>query len=321
MKQRNIIIFENKKDYIRKIKKTIGSKKSLKLIFLNTKNLKNINKYIDKADALINIPRNVFNKDLILKSKSLKWVHIGGAGIETFLFKEFVNSKILFTNGKILQGPSVSDHAIALLLLFTRNIYGQINNLKFNKLVRPTELRGKVCGVFGLGGIGQLVAEKLHSFGMEIIGFNDQLIPYSYIYKDILFFNNLQNQLKKLDVLICCAPLTNETKNFFNEKIFRKMKNGSIFINVSRGGLVQTKSFQNKKISSKFKGIGLDVTNPEPLPKNHFLRKMDNVILTHHTAGPSDFNRQRSLELMLDNLNRFLNNSNLLNLVNKVKGY
>ena len=99
------------------------------------------------------------------------------------------------------------------------------------------------------------------------------------------------------------------------------MKKDSIFINVSRGGLVKTNCFKNKKISSRFRGIGLDATDPEPLPKNNFLRKMNNVLLTDHTAGPSDKNRERSLDLMLENLRRFLNNLNLLNIVDKNKGY
>jgi len=320
LKNKNIVIYENKSSFVKKIKKALKGQK-VSLIFVNSKNIKKINKCIEQADALINIPRLIFDKKLLRKARKLKWIHIGGAGIETFLFEEFVKSRVLFTNGKIIQGPSVSDHAVAILLAFTRNLNGQIKNLKYEKMNRPIELKGKVCGVFGVGGIGQLVSEKLNSFGMKIIGFNDDLVPISHIYSDIFLYDKLIKKAGDLDVLICCAPLTKKTENFFDEKIFSKMKKDSIFINVSRGGLVKTNCFKNKKISSKFRGIGLDVTDPEPLPKNNFLRKMNNVLLTDHTAGPSDKNRERSLDLMLENLRRFLNNLNLLNIVDKKKGY
>lgn len=267
------------------------------------------------------MPRSIFDQNLLKKSKNLKWLHIGGAGIETFLFEDFIKSKVKFTNGKILQGPSVSDHAIAILLAFTRNLNYQIKNLDHNLPNRPIELKNKTCGVFGVGGIGQLVAEKLHSFGMKIIGFENEIIPLSFFYDEILLNDELIDKAKDLDVLICCAPLTEKTKNFIDLKVFKKMKKGSIFINVSRGGIVNINSLRKKNISSKFRGIGLDVTDPEPLEKNNFLRKLKNVILTNHTAGPSDYNRQRSLDLSLENLNRFVDNKNLLNVVNKVRGY
>ena len=100
-----------------------------------------------------------------------------------------------------------------------------------------------------------------------------------------------------------------------------KMKKNSIFINVSRGGLVDTKALMKDKLIKKFWGIGLDVVDPEPLPKNHFLRKKENVIITNHTAGLSDKNRTRAYDLIFNNLKRYKENKMLLNEVNKNEGY
>ena len=99
------------------------------------------------------------------------------------------------------------------------------------------------------------------------------------------------------------------------------MKKNSIFINVSRGGLVDTKSLINKAVFNKLLGIGLDVTHPEPLPKNHYLRKIPNILITNHSAGLSDKNRARAYELLYENVNRFYKNFTLLNQVNKSEGY
>ena len=104
----------------------------------------------------------------------MKWVHIGGAGVETFLFSEFVNSHIILTSGKLLQGPSVADHAIALLLAISRNLHLHIRKENLKNIKRPIELRGKTCGILGIGGIGFLVAERLKSFGMRIFGFDGE---------------------------------------------------------------------------------------------------------------------------------------------------
>ena len=99
------------------------------------------------------------------------------------------------------------------------------------------------------------------------------------------------------------------------------MKKNSILINVSRGNVLKTDDLLKNDIFKKFKGIGLDVTSPEPLKKNHVLLKQHNIILTNHSAGLSDNNRKRSRDLVETNIKRFLNDESLLNLVNKQKGY
>ena len=89
---------------------------------------------------------------------------------------------------------------------------------------RPIELRGKTCGVLGLGGIGFLVSERLKSFGMNIIGFSEDLIPLSFSVDKFLTSNKLYDYLPILDVVICCAPLTKKTeKLFFSDKFFQTL--------------------------------------------------------------------------------------------------
>ena len=99
------------------------------------------------------------------------------------------------------------------------------------------------------------------------------------------------------------------------------MKKQSIFINISRGKLVDTTALLNKKIIEKLWGIGLDVTDPEPLSADHSLRKKENVIITDHTAGLSDFNRLRAYDLILTNMKRYSKKEKLFNIVDKINGY
>ena len=146
-KKKNILIYENNKKFVNKIRNNVKGK-NVKLNFINSKSVKNLKNLIVDTDALINLPRSIFNSEIFRKGKKLKWIHNGGAGIETFLFDDLVKSKVTFTNGKILQGPSVSDHAIGILLTFTRNLNHQFIKKKSDKIKRPIELKGKVCGIF-----------------------------------------------------------------------------------------------------------------------------------------------------------------------------
>ena len=124
-----------------------------------------------------------------------------------------------------------------------------------------------------------------------------------------------------MDIIVCAMPNTFRTKNFFNKNFFVKIKKGSYFINISRGDLVNTNDLTNYIKNKTIIGAGLDVTAPEPLNKNHPLRKFDNVIITPHIAGQSDNNRDRSFELLCENIRRYLQGEKLLNIVSKNEEY
>ena len=120
-----------------------------------------------------------------------------------------------------------------------------------------------------------------------------------------------------MDIIICAMPNTFRTKNFFNKNFFTKIKKGSYFINISRGDLVNTNDLTEYIKNETIIGAGLDVTTPEPLNKNHPLKKFENVIITPHIAGQSDNNRERSFELLCENIRRYLYSEKLLNIVSK----
>ena len=318
---KKIILIDSKtfpKNYVKKLKTKF---KKIKLVTIHHKNIKQLYKEIVNANVLINCPRKYFKKNLVDKSQNLEWVHTSAAGIDEYLFPDFVRSNILFSNGKILQGPEIADHAIGLLLSITRNINYFIKNFKKNEMPRPIELNGKKCGIVGMGGIGMCIAERLRNFGMSITSISEDLVPILSFIDKQHDSSELLKLLPSFDVVFCAAPYTKDTIKIFNETAFKKMKKGSVFINVSRAELVDTKALIKNNLYKKFKGIGLDVVEGEPLSKNHVLKKANNVILTDHVAGLSDNNRSRAYELIVKNIERFLKKKPILNLVDKVKGY
>lgn len=285
-------------------------------------NAEAIREAIPGCHALINCPRHIIDNALLrLGAPTLTWVHCGGAGVEQYLFPELVDSDIILTNGRVIQGPEVADHALALTLALTRNINRLLLGQAYGEMPRPIELRGKTCLVFGLGGIGLLVAERVKGFGMHVLGLADDMVPMVGCVDEFYMPGDLLGQLPRADLVICAAPSTEQSRSVFDGSAFDAMKQGAFFVNVSRGSLVVTDDLVAALEAGRLAGVGLDVTDPEPLPDDHPLRTAGNVLLTPHMAGPSDHNRQRSYDLVQENIRRFCAGETLLNIVDKRKGY
>lgn len=317
MKKKKILIIEYKSFKERWRKELLSSFKQAKFLFIkDNKDL--IIKNVIKCDAMIGCPRYVFEQQNFSHFKDLEWIHAGGAGIENYLKPTLKASKIILTNGKIIQAPEVADHALALLLHFTRNIH-QIS--LYNKIhTRPIEIFEKNALIIGLGGIGFSIAERLRAFGANVDALTNEMPMMSQCLRNV-FYNIKNVNLNKYDFILNAAPLTYKTKSLIDYNFFAKMKKRSIFINVSRGKLLKTNDLLKNNIYKKFRGIGLDVTEPEPLDKAHPLYSATNVLITPHIAGLSDNNRYRGFNLIKLNIHKYLHNEDLLNIVDKKKEY
>lgn len=279
-------------------------------------------KHISGVNGLIGCPSHIFSAEILeAAGKNLTWVHHGGAGVEKHIFPEFIDLPIQFTNGKIIQGPEVADHALALLLALTRNLHMLSKGYQKNDIPRAIELYNKNAVIVGVGGIGMLIAERAKAFGMKVVGIDDDYHPMMSIFEKIVKPYNLDDEIAKADVVFCAAPWTDASYNMFGKNEFMAMKKDAYFINISRGGLVHTDDLKEVLETGHLAGVGLDVTNPEPLPQDHALHEIDRVILTPHIAGHSDANRQRSWTLIEENIDHFIHGRPLLNIVDKELGY
>ena len=267
-------------------------------------------KLIETALERVNFKKNNF----------LKWIHLPGSGVEKYS-RYFKYKKIIFTNGKGIQNHQISDHAIGLLLCLTRKINLNIKydqNIRFDR--RPIELNQKKVVIVGFGGNGKMIAEKLLAFKMNVSVVNDTKKKFP---KKIKFFltKNIKQAVKNRDVIIISTPLTKFTKGLINKSILKLLARGAIVVNVSRSLCLNLKDLifflKNKHLG----GAGLDVVEGEPIKKNHQLFKFKNVIVTPHTGGISDNFYNRNLNLILENIKKFINSKKLINLVDIKKGY
>jgi len=274
------------------------------------------------AEGLIGCPRHHFGADLIQAAgNSLRWVHVGGAGCDEFLIPELVDSEITLTNGKIIQGPEVSDHAMGLALCLSRNIHLSIKGLAVRDMPRPIELRRKTMVVIGAGGIGYLVAEKANAFGMRVLAVTPEYLEMASFIDKFYTVEQLHEALSEGDFVVMAAPKTADSYQMMGREEFSVMKNSAFYISVSRGGCTDTEALVEALKEGQLAGAGLDVTDPEPLAQDHPLRDMDNVVITPHIAGPSDKNRARTFELIRQNLLQFGRRKPLYNPVDKRLGY
>ena len=273
------------------------------------------------ADAIF----GTINPELFRSAKKLKWVQIYSAGVETYRFPEFINSDVTLTNGKIIQGPEIADHALSMLLALTRGlnrfIPGRVKEEWGRGNYGLIELRGKTAVIIGVGGIGSQIAQRAHAFGMRVIGVDPKEMPLNPYVSKMVFPDRLDSVLPDADVVFISAPHTPQSEGMMGPRQFELLKKGSYFIAVSRGKIYSSEALVKALDSKQVAGAGLDVTNPEPLPKGHALWKFENVIITPHIATQSDGLAARRMELLRDNITRFATGEPLRNVVDKIKGY
>jgi D-3-phosphoglycerate dehydrogenase len=186
-------------------------------------------------------------------------------------------------------GNSTTELAFGLMLALMRRIPQSDRAIRRGEwpLVLGYVLKGKTLGVLGLGKIGTEVAAVGRAFGMKIIAWGPTLTAERAVKSEATFLP-LEEVLKTADVVSIHLTLSEKSKNLLNEPRLRLMKKSAYLVNTARGAIVDeialVKILKDKHIA----GAALDVFVEEPLPKNHPLLELDNVVLTPHLGWPTD---------------------------------
>jgi D-2-hydroxyacid dehydrogenase (NADP+) len=267
-----------------------------------------------------------FTREELQAARQLRWVQILNTGAEGVV-PLLKNTNITLSDLKVVLGPEVADHAVALLLSLTRGLYLTIPEQRKHEWERPDnlgqliELRGKTAVIVGVGGVGTQIAERVAAFGMTIIGVDPKDSAPASSIKEMVKPNQIDTVLPLADVVFITVPETPATKGMIGTTQFLEMKRGAYFIAVSRGAVYSMDGLVEALAKRRLAGAGLDVTDPEPLPSKHPLWKFKNVVITPHIAGASDGALARVLDLLQENIRRFAADQPLLNTIDKNKGY
>ncbi len=267
-----------------------------------------------------------FRREDFLAAKQVRWVQAGGTGMEGMLFPELVEGPVVLTNTARTQSPTISETAIGLLLALARRINDYVlltHEHRWNHdLVGFTDISGLTMGIVGMGGIGTDTAYRAHyGFHRRILGVDPKPLPKPVFVAELHSPDWLPQMVPQVDVLVSAAPHTRVSHHMFNDAIFRLMKPSAFFINMSRGGLVDTPALISALKEHRIAGAGLDVTEKEPLPSDDPLWSAGNLIITSHASSISEGTDQRKMALLCENIRRYVSGLPLLNVVDKKRGY
>lgn len=265
----------------------------------------------DLSKITFYVPRYMGGKkasDLILKMPALKVVQSPNAGVEDLL--NILPSGVTLCNAAGVHDASTAELAIGLTIAARRGFASfakdQANEIWGHKTSRS--LADSRVGVVGYGNIGKLIVKQLGNFSVEVIAFSrsgrDGARPMS----------EFDQVLPTLDVLILILPLTTESHHLLDKKRLSMLKDGATLINVARGQIVDPLALVAELESGRI-FAGLDVTDPEPLPKGHPLWSAPNVIITPHVGGDTSAFESRGRKLVEDQIRRWVNGEPLINVV------
>ncbi len=266
----------------------------------------------------------------IMAGKNLDYIHILSAGIDACARIPGIQSAgLIATNSQKVHSETIAEHAIALMLALTRNLHSY-HSLQMKStwsrggpsgMPESISVKDKTLLVLGLGGIGTQAASRGYKLGMRVISTrNSSRTGPEYV--DYVGLSDETNELaKQADVVINALPLTSTTQGIAGTEFFNNLKEGAYYISVGRGPTTDTEALMTALKSGKLNGAGLDVTDPEPLPSDHDLWTLPNVIISQHTAGFSDLTSRNILMIAKENLRRYIRGEKLLNMVDLARGY
>ena len=262
--------------------------------------------------------------DVFLGARRLRYYHSIGAGVDAILTPELVASDVILASEKGEVGIHLAEHAFALLLGLTRGLHTAMRTPDYS-LREPIrreqwELHGQTLGVVGFGGTGRAVAERALGFGMKVLAVDIEDVP-GMAGVTLWKSDRLHDLLAGSDAVVICLPLTKATRHLFTRDLFRRMKRTAILINVTRGEIVYGDDLLAAIDDGLIWGAGLDVTDPEPLPKGHALWTHPRCVVTPHTAGGSPRRADRIVDTFCENLRRMRDGRPFIALVDKQKGY
>lgn len=267
--------------------------------------------------------------ELLAAAPRLRWLQLYSAGVEKCVGLPRIRSgEILLTNLRRVSGPGIAEHVMAMILALARGLPAHITaqadgnwNPALMKMEQRVELAGRTMLVVGLGGIGTETARRAHVFGMRVIAVRASGRPGPEFVAEVAGPDRLLELAGQADVVVNSVPLTPATTHLFDAVFFDTMRPSAWFINVGRGRSVVTNDLVTALREGKLAGAGLDVTDPEPLPADHPLWTLPNVIITPHIAAQSDRIVERVLAVVAENLRRYLAGEAMLNVVDPDAGY
>ncbi|HKX11117.1 MAG TPA: D-2-hydroxyacid dehydrogenase [Stellaceae bacterium] len=259
---------------------------------------------------------NFDRENLAKRAPRLRWVHAHGAGVSHLMPLDWLPRGAVLTNSRGVHGPKADEYTAMALLMLNNNLPRSVTNQRRAKWEQPfnSGIAGKTVLVIGVGHVGGGAARWAKRFGLRVLGIRRTGKRHPQV-DEMHRPQALQKLLPLADFVLMTAPLTVETRHMIGARELDLMKPGAGLVNYSRANLVDYKALATRLKAGRLSAI-LDVFDPEPLPRSSPLWKLPNLIITPHCS--SDDREQytpRTLDLVFQNMERFLDGKPLLNRV------
>lgn len=259
---------------------------------------------IDVTNFEAVVCNNLFVYNDITKFKNLKFIQLTSAGLDRVPLDYIKKKEIKIFNAKgVYSVPMAEWVVLKILEIYKRSkqFYKNQNEHKWDKQRDLLELTDKTATIIGFGSIGSEVAKRLKAFDVNVIGVGRRKTESNLI-DEYYSIEDIDEVLKKSDIIILTLPLTIETRYLIDKHTIANMKDKSVLVNISRGGIIDEVALIEAIKEEKFLGVALDVFEDEPLSKDNQLWDFENVIITPHNSFVSDKVDERLFDLIIKNL-------------------
>ncbi len=272
---------------------------------------------LERAEGIVCYGHSNVDGALMDRMPQLRVISNHGVGVDHIDVVAAVERGIPVGNTPGCLNNATADMTMALLLATARNV---VVGDKFARgpefthydpsILIGREVTGGTLGIVGMGRIGRQVARRAHGFDMEILYHNRSRDPQAEADLGVQYVS-LDELLAASDFVSLNCPLTERTTGLISTPQFRQMKPSAVLINMARGPVVDTDALCQALTRGEIAAAGLDVTDPEPLPRDHPLLKLENVVIAPHLGSASDATRRRMIEMTAENLHAGLDRREL----------
>ena len=278
--------------------------------------------------ADVDVAFGTLSPALLSRATRLRWLQAPQAAPPAgYYYPELIAHPVVVTNFREIYNDHIGAHILAFVLAFARGLHHYLP-LQLRREWKPLPLDSGVIHlpeatalIVGVGGIGSEAARLLAAFGVRVMAVDARRrdAPPGVVKLDGP--DALDSLLPHADFVILTVPHTPATEGFMHRARFRQMKRSAFFINIGRGMTTRLADLVQALQAGEIAGAALDVFEEEPLPKDHPLWTLPNVLITPHTAGHGPYLDARRFEILLDNCRRFLGDRPLRNIVDKTSWF
>lgn len=276
------------------------------LTIFTAKNESQAEQYLGEVHALFILDPFV-NESIIAQTHQLQWIQALTTGTDAILALSNLSKQVLLTSTRGIHGPQMSEIAFLHMLNLTRQFPRMLHNQDKGHWERWPQglLYKKTIGIVGIGAIAEQLAPRCKAFGMTVYGISSSQRKVEGIDK-IYPREQLLEVAGLVDYLVAIVPYSAATHHLIDRDVLAAMKPTGFLINIARGGVVDEAALIEALKTNSIAGAGLDVFETAPLPADHPLWSMQNVIITPWIGGMSDVYQEQALPVLAHNIHAFL---------------